>query len=44
MNYRYLFKMIDLSGFKGFVGCEYKPRKGTVEGLTWAKALGVNLG
>ena len=44
LNYRYLFKLIDESGFKGFVGCEYKPRKGTVEGLKWAKALGVSLG
>ena len=44
LNYRHLFKLIDESGFKGFVGCEYKPRKGTVEGLKWAKALGVSLG
>jgi hydroxypyruvate isomerase len=44
MNYRYLFRMIDESGFKGFVGCEYKPRKGTVEGLKWAEACGVKLG
>lgn len=44
MNYRYLFRMIDESGFKGFVGCEYKPRKGTVEGLRWAEACGVKLG
>ena len=44
MNYRYLFKLIDESGFNGFVGCEYKPRNGTVEGLKWAKALGVSLG
>ncbi len=43
MNYRYLFKLIDESGFNGYVGCEYKPRKGTVEGLKWVKALGVNL-
>lgn len=44
MNYRYLFKLIDESGFDGYVGCEYKPRNGTVEGLKWAKALGVSLG
>jgi hydroxypyruvate isomerase len=44
MNYRYLFRMIDESGFKGFVGCEYKPRAGTVEGLKWAEACGVTLG
>ena len=44
MNYRYLFKAIDESGFSGFVGCEYKPRKGTVEGLKWADACSVKLG
>ncbi|MFM9849504.1 MAG: 2-oxo-tetronate isomerase [Hyphomicrobiaceae bacterium] len=44
MNYRYLFRMIDESGFKGYVGCEYKPRAGTVEGLGWAQACGVKLG
>ena len=44
MNYSYLFKKIDESGFKGFVGCEYKPRRGTVEGLAWVKNCGVTLG
>ena len=44
LNYTYLFKQIDESGFKGWVGCEYKPRRGTVEGLGWAKACGVTLG
>ncbi|MEQ1615271.1 MAG: 2-oxo-tetronate isomerase [Hyphomicrobiaceae bacterium] len=44
LNYRYLFKKIDDSGFDGWVGCEYKPRNGTVAGLSWAKALGVKLG
>ena len=33
MNYGYLFKLIDETGFKGYVGCEYKPRNGTVPGL-----------
>ncbi|HRD78971.1 MAG TPA: TIM barrel protein, partial [Hyphomicrobiaceae bacterium] len=44
LNYRYLFKLIDESGFDGYVGCEYKPRKSTIAGLGWAKALGVSLG
>ncbi|MBV1696192.1 MAG: TIM barrel protein [Hyphomicrobiales bacterium] len=43
LNYRYLFDLIDRSGFEGYVGCEYKPRKGTLAGLGWAKALGVSL-
>ena len=41
LNYRYLFDLIDRSGYTGYVGCEYKPRAGT---LGWAKALGVTLG
>jgi hydroxypyruvate isomerase len=44
LNYRYLFDLIDKSGYTGFVGCEYKPRAGTLAGLSWAKALGVRLG
>jgi 2-dehydrotetronate isomerase len=44
MNYRYLFQRIDATGFDGWVGCEYRPRRGTVEGLKWAAACGVKLG
>jgi hydroxypyruvate isomerase len=44
LNYRWLFQAIDASGFDGWVGCEYRPRRGTVEGLKWAAACGVTLG
>jgi hydroxypyruvate isomerase len=44
LNYAWLLKEIDASGYKGWVGCEYKPRRGTVEGLAWTKACGVTLG
>jgi hydroxypyruvate isomerase len=44
MNYAYLFKLIDRTGFTGWIGCEYRPRRGTVEGLKWAAACGVTLG
>lgn len=43
MNYAYLFKLIDETGYNGWIGCEYKPRAGTVEGLKWTKTLGVTL-
>jgi hydroxypyruvate isomerase len=43
MNYRWLFRQIDASGFDGWVGCEYRPRAGTVAGLKWAEACGVSL-
>jgi hydroxypyruvate isomerase len=44
MNYPYLFRLIDRTGFTGWIGCEYRPRRGTVEGLKWAAACGVGLG
>ena len=44
MNYRWLLQQIDASGYTGYVGCEYKPRRGTVEGLKWLSACGVTLG
>jgi len=44
MNYRWLLGEIDAAGYKGWVGCEYRPRRGTVEGLGWAAACGVALG
>jgi hydroxypyruvate isomerase len=44
LNYTWLFKLIDESGFDGWVGCEYRPRRGTIEGLGWAAACGVTLG
>lgn len=44
MNYRYLFQEIEVMGFDGWIGCEYKPRGGTLEGLTWPERCGVTLG
>ena len=37
-----LFGVIDRLGYAGWIGCEYIPKAGTVEGLQWAKPyLGV---
>jgi hydroxypyruvate isomerase len=44
MNYAYLFKLIDGTGFAGWIGCEYRPRRATVEGLKWVAACGASLG
>jgi 2-dehydrotetronate isomerase len=41
LNYREIFKAIDWLGYDGYVGCEYKPRGSTGEGLAWASRLGV---
>jgi len=35
VNYRYLFSLLDELGYEGWVGCEYRPRGDTLEGLGW---------
>jgi hydroxypyruvate isomerase len=39
INYRFLFEFIDKIGYKGWIGCEYKPAGETQSGLGWRKAL-----
>ncbi|MDM0011570.1 hydroxypyruvate isomerase [Variovorax sp. J22P168] len=39
INYPWLFRHIDALGYAGWIGCEYKPRGATVEGLGWREAL-----
>jgi hydroxypyruvate isomerase len=39
MNYPFLFKHLDAIGYTGWIGCEYKPKTTTVEGLGWIKTL-----
>jgi hydroxypyruvate isomerase len=38
IDYATLFDLIDRVGYTGWIGCEYVPLAGTVEGLKWAKA------
>lgn len=35
----YLFGELDRLGYDGFVGCEYNPRAGTLDGLAWRESL-----
>jgi hydroxypyruvate isomerase len=35
INYRYLFAYLDRIGYKGWIGCEYKPATTTEAGLSW---------
>jgi hydroxypyruvate isomerase len=37
INYEFLLPQLDAIGYRGYVGCEYKPIAGTGEGLGWAK-------
>lgn len=39
IHYPFLFRQLDALGWKGYVGCEYKPRGGTVEGLGWMREM-----
>ena len=39
INYRYLFALLDQIGYDGWVGCEYRPKAGTLSGLGWRDAL-----
>ena len=41
VNYPEIFAALDRLGYAGWVGCEYRPRTRTEEGLAWAKAYGV---
>lgn len=39
INYRYLFARLDALGYRGWVGCEYKPLTTTLAGLGWREQL-----
>jgi len=41
VNYPAVFGLLDSSGYAGWVGCEYRPRGRTEEGLGWARPYGV---
>ncbi|MGL4974082.1 MAG: 2-oxo-tetronate isomerase [Bosea sp. (in: a-proteobacteria)] len=35
LNYPFIFDELDRLGYAGFVGCEYRPKAGTLAGLGW---------
>ncbi|MEN1833219.1 2-oxo-tetronate isomerase [Pseudomonas lijiangensis] len=39
LNYAHLFEVIDQLGYKGWIGCEYRPKGDTSEGLAWLRQL-----
>lgn len=41
INYRFLFGWLDAIGYPGWIGCEYRPRTTTGDGLGWRAAHGV---
>ncbi|AQZ49864.1 hydroxypyruvate isomerase family protein [Martelella mediterranea] len=43
IHYGNLIGELDRLGYHGWIGCEYKPRAGTDEGLHWVQDLGARL-
>ena len=41
INYPAVFDAVDRAGFKGWIGCEYRPRAKTEDGLGWARSYGI---
>ena len=37
VNYPYLFDVVDALGWDGWIGCEYRPKAATSDGLVWIK-------
>jgi 2-dehydrotetronate isomerase len=37
VNYPFIFKMLDEMGYQGWVGCEYRPKGKTEDGLGWMR-------
>jgi hydroxypyruvate isomerase len=41
INYPYLFDLLDELGYDGWVGCEYRPKGKTLDGLGWGAPYGI---
>ncbi|MBO0758546.1 MAG: TIM barrel protein [Bradyrhizobiaceae bacterium] len=41
VNYHAIFAMLDRIGYAGWIGCEYRPRGKTEDGLGWASPYGL---
>jgi 2-dehydrotetronate isomerase len=41
VNYPEIFAALDRFGYEGFIGCEYRPRGRTEDGLGWARPYGI---
>lgn len=39
VNFRYVFELLDKAGYDGWVGCEYRPKGRTEDGLGWITRL-----
>jgi len=39
INFPFIFEHLDAAGYRGWVGCEYRPRTSTYDSLAWFRAL-----
>ncbi|XP_075997683.1 putative hydroxypyruvate isomerase [Genypterus blacodes] len=37
IDYNYVFRTLEKQGYRGYIGCEYKPQGSTNDGLGWVK-------
>ena len=44
VNMPFLFDAVDALGYDGWIGCEYAPKAGTLEGLSWGRPWGLGDG
>ncbi|MFZ6773565.1 hydroxypyruvate isomerase [Undibacterium sp. SXout7W] len=42
INYRFLFEQLEALQYAGWIGCEYKPKSSTLEGLNWRAMHGIH--
>ncbi len=43
VNYPWLFERLELMGYDGWIGCEYRPFDKTIDGLAWGRAWGLGV-
>lgn len=41
INFGFLFDLLDELGYSGWIGCEYRPKAGTLAGLRWGRRWGI---
>ncbi len=41
IHFPFLFDLLDELGYRGWIGCEYRPKAGTLAGLGWARRWGI---
>lgn len=43
LNYKYVFHALEQAGYNDWIGCEYRPKTSTVDGLRWIEEFGYSL-